>query len=66
MDNFGYVMNLYHMFKMKREKMGTLDNNMNNEMLINIYEKSGNLMYVMNLMIYRIKITSLSKLSRCS
>lgn len=45
--------------------MGTLDNNMNNEMLINIYEKSGNLMYVMNLMIYRIKITSLSKLSRC-
>lgn len=45
--------------------MGTLDNNMNNEMLINIYEKSGNLMYVMNLMIYRIKITSLSKLFRC-
>lgn len=34
-------------------------------MLINIYEKSGYLMYVMNHMIYRIKITSLSKLSRC-
>lgn len=46
--------------------MGTIDEN---EMLRNIYEKSGtsNLMYVMNPMIYRLElpIISLSKLSRC-
>lgn len=57
-DEFGYVMNIYHNSAQNvRRKMGTIDNN---EMLHNIYEKSG----TSNLMNYR-KIISLSKLSRC-
>lgn len=57
-DEFGYVMNIYHNSAQNvRRKMGTIDNN---EMLYNIYEKSG----TSNLMNYR-KIISLSKLSRC-
>lgn len=54
-DEFGYVMNIYHKSAQNvRRKMGTIDNN---EMLHNIYEKSGtsNLMYVMNPLIYRLE-----------
>lgn len=55
-DEFGYVMNIYHNSAQNvRRKMGKIDNN---EMLHNIYEKSGtsNLMYVMNPMIYRLEL----------
>lgn len=55
-DEFGYVMNIYHNSAQNvRRKTGTIDNN---EMLHNIYEKSGtsNLMYVMNPMIYRLEL----------
>lgn len=55
-DEFGYVMNIDHNSAQNvRRKMGTIDNN---EMLHNIYEKSGtsNLMYVMNPMIYRLEL----------
>lgn len=55
-DEFGYVMNIYHNSAQNvRRKMSTIDNN---EMLHNIYEKSGtsNLMYVMNPMIYRLEL----------
>lgn len=54
-DEFGYVMNIYHTSAQNvRRKMGTIDEN---EMLHNIYEKSGtsNLMYVMNPLIYRLE-----------
>lgn len=54
-DEFGYVMNIYHNSAQNvRWKMGTIDEN---EMLHNIYEKSGtsNLMYVMNPLIYRLE-----------
>lgn len=54
-DEFGYVMNIYHNSAQNvRRKRGTIDNN---EMLHNIYEKSGtsNLMYVMNPLIYRLE-----------
>lgn len=54
-DEFGYVMNIYHNSAQNvRRKMGTKDEN---EMLHNIYEKSGtsNLMYVMNPLIYRLE-----------
>lgn len=48
-------MNIYHNSAQNvRRKMGTIDEN---EMLHNIYEKSGtsNLMYVMNPLIYRLE-----------
>lgn len=54
-DEFGYVMNIYHNSAQNvRRKMVTIDEN---EMLHNIYEKSGtsNLMYVMNPLIYRLE-----------
>lgn len=54
-DEFGYVMNIDHNSAQNvRRKMGTIDEN---EMLRNIYEKSGtsNLMYVMNPLIYRLE-----------
>lgn len=54
-DEFGYVMNIDHNSAQNvRRKMGTIDEN---EMLHNIYEKSGtsNLMYVMNPLIYRLE-----------
>lgn len=50
------LVNIYHNSAQNvRRKMGTIDNN---EMLHNIYEKSGtsNLMYVMNPMIYRLEL----------
>lgn len=54
-DEFGYVMNIDHNSAQNvRRKMVTIDEN---EMLHNIYEKSGtsNLMYVMNPLIYRLE-----------